>query len=116
MSDSISGDEIDLFFTGGTITMRPRDADRGVVPSSDFNRFVQELGPYLQGVRLRAVKWSNLPSPHMTPQRMFDLAGDVDAALTDPRVRGAVIWTAVSSRGRLAANSAARATRFRVSW
>lgn len=91
MNNSAARDEIVLFFTGGTITMRPRDADRGVVPSSGFNRFVQELGPYLQDVRLRAVKWSNLPSPHMTPQRMFDLAGDVDRELAKPRVRGAVI-------------------------
>lgn len=37
------------------------------------------------------VEWACLPSPHMTPELMFKLAGDVDAMLARPDVGGAVI-------------------------
>jgi L-asparaginase len=83
--------DIVVFITGGTITMRPRDEKRGVVPSEDFERFFTELRPHIRHVTLRPVRWSNMPSPHMTPKRMFQLARDVDAALAEPSVAGAVV-------------------------
>lgn len=83
--------DIVIFFTGGTITMRPRDEGRGVVPSSDFDQLVAELGPGVPGVGLRPVNWGNRPSPHMTPDLMFRLAKDVDETLADPAVLGAVV-------------------------
>ncbi len=80
-----------VFFTGGTITMRPQAEDRGVVPSDDFDRFFAELRPHVPNIGLKAVRWSNLPSPHMTPEDMFTLAMDVDRALAEPDVCGAVV-------------------------
>ncbi len=83
--------DVVIFITGGTITMRPRADDRGLVPSEDFERFFTELSPHIQGIGLKPVRWSNLPSPHMTPDHMFRLARDIDKALFDPSVLGAVV-------------------------
>jgi len=52
-----------IFFTGGTITMRPRPDERGVVPSNEFDRLFAELRPYVSDVDFKPVLWSNLPSP-----------------------------------------------------
>ncbi len=83
--------EIAVFFTGGTIAMHPAPRGRGIVPSGEFGRLFAELEPPGEGVRLRAVHWADLPSPHMTPELMFRLALDLDAALAEPRVLGAVV-------------------------
>jgi L-asparaginase len=80
-----------IFSTGGTITMRPQGEARGVVPSDDFDRLFAELKHGIKGVGLKPVLWSNLPSPHMTPEHMFRLAKDVDKALASASVRGAVV-------------------------
>ena len=80
-----------VFFTGGTITMRPRPDERGVVPSNEFDRLFEELRPHIRDVGFKPVLWSNLPSPHMTPEHMFRLARDIDRALASPSVLGAVV-------------------------
>jgi L-asparaginase len=86
-----AGNVVVVFFTGGTITMRPQAEDQGVVPSDEFDRLFGELRPHLPDIGLKAVRWSNLPSPHMTPAHMFKLAMDVDRALARPDVCGAVV-------------------------
>jgi L-asparaginase len=91
MKKSEAAAEVALFFTGGTITMMPQAEDRGVVPGKEFDRFFNEIRPHLQGVGLRPIRWSNLPSPHMTPEHMFRLARDVDSVLAEPAVAGAVV-------------------------
>ena len=71
--------------------MRPQAGRRGVVPSDEFDRLFAELRPHVRHLDFKPVLWSNLPSPHMTPEHMFRLARDVDAALADPAVIGAVV-------------------------
>ncbi|MEW6262096.1 MAG: asparaginase [Thermodesulfobacteriota bacterium] len=83
--------EVAVFFTGGTITMRPQPEEPGIAPSSDFDQLFDELGLELAGVGLRPVFWSNRPSPHMTPELMFRLAQEIDDALAEPQVIGAVV-------------------------
>lgn len=80
-----------IFFTGGTITMKPRARSRGVVPASVFDKFLKGLRPHLRDVQLDPRRWSDLPSPHMTPEHMFRLAKDVDQALADPGTAGAIV-------------------------
>ncbi len=80
-----------LFFTGGTITMRPAADERGVVPGNEFDRLFAELRPHVRDVDFKPLLWSNRPSPHMTPEHMFRLARDIDRALTVPSVLGAVV-------------------------
>ncbi|MFO7645313.1 MAG: asparaginase domain-containing protein, partial [Desulfosarcina sp.] len=83
--------EVMIFFTGGTITMNPRTDAPGVAPGGDFDRLIEELHLPNSPVNLRPVVWGDRPSPHMTPALMFDLAKDVNRALADPIILGAVI-------------------------
>ena len=80
-----------VFFTGGTITMKPRARSRGVVPATVFDKFLKGLKPHLRDVQLDPRRWSELPSPHMTPDHMFRLAKDVDEALAEPNTAGAIV-------------------------
>lgn len=83
--------KVAIFFTGGTIAMRPLPEGRGVAPSGDFAQLMKELGLELDGISLLPVNWGDRPSPHMTPELMFRLAKDIDDALADPEVQGAVV-------------------------
>jgi L-asparaginase len=83
--------EVMIFFTGGTITMKPRTDAPGVAPGGDFDRLIEELHLPNSPVNLRPVVWGDRPSPHMTPALMFALAKDVNRALADPTILGAVI-------------------------
>lgn len=89
-NDNKKGD-VAIFFTGGTICMRPAAEGRGVVPSGDFDRLFAEINMHIPGIGLRAEQWSDLPSPHMTPELMAGLARDVDRTLKDPSVLGAIV-------------------------
>ena len=91
MKKSSSEGEVVLFFTGGTISMRPKSDGRGVVPCGDVSQLLADLAPYVEGVGLRSVLWSDLPSPHLTPEHMFQLAKSVERVLAEPAVRGAVV-------------------------
>lgn len=83
--------EVAIFFTGGTITMKPRTDAPGVAPGGEFDRLIEELHLPDPSLRLRPVFWGDRPSPHMTPDLMFQLARDVDRALSTPTVLGAVV-------------------------
>ena len=82
--------EIVVFFTGGTIGMSPAPGVHGVVPGNNFGELLNQLAPQ-DTVTLRPVCWSDKPSPHMTPADMFRLARDVETALAEPGVLGAVV-------------------------
>lgn len=86
-----AGKRVMVFFTGGTISMTPRADAPGVVPSNEFDRLFSELRPHIPDVAIEPVLWSNLPSPHVTPEHMFRLAGDIDRALGSASVCGAVV-------------------------
>ncbi len=79
-----------LFFTGGTIGMEP-DSRGGIEPGSGFAQLRDHVSPCLRGAELLFVRWSDLPSPHMTPERMFALAKEVSTVLEQPEVIGAVV-------------------------
>lgn len=82
--------EIAIFFTGGTIGMCPVKGAHGVAPGGNFENLLSEMSPD-ENLRLRPIDWSDKPSPHMTPQDMFRLARDVETALAEDSVLGAVI-------------------------
>ena len=83
--------EIVIFFTGGTIGMSPVEGVEGVAPGDNFEGLLNQLTPQEANVALRPILWSDKPSPHMTPQDMFRLACDVETALTEEHVLGAVV-------------------------
>lgn len=91
MSKSRSKKEIVLVFTGGTICMQPKLDGCGVVPSGNADQLMADLAPYVEDVEFRPIFWSDLPSPHMTPNHMLRLSKDLDLLLAEPSVQGAVV-------------------------
>ncbi len=83
-------EKIAIFFTGGTIAMRGDEGGvrPGVRPAELLAELFADAPPL---VEILPVEWADLPSPHMTPELMFRLAGDVKAMLERDDVRGAVI-------------------------
>ncbi len=84
-------DTVAIFFTGGTITMELGRGSQGVVPEVQFESLMDKLKPFLRDVHLRAIHWADMPSPHMTPERMFQLARDVGKVLQEPHINGVIV-------------------------
>ena len=77
-----------IITTGGTIAMR-YDNETGVVPTDELVSFLKTF-PQLKDVAdIDIYEFSNIPSPHMTPATMFELAKYLDIAIID--YDGAVI-------------------------
>lgn len=80
--------EILIFLTGGTIAMGA--SSHGAIPSVGLDELLtQELKK--NGVKARTVLWAEKPSPHITPNDMLKLARDIDKALEEKEVVGAVV-------------------------
>ncbi len=94
MSAQTRKGQVAVFYTGGTIGMQAQDGDasgHGAVPTQAFLPLMAALSERLKDVPVRPVPWADVPSPHMTPERMFELSGDVAQVLALPEVRGAVV-------------------------
>lgn len=78
-----------IITTGGTIAMR-LDPEQGVVPAVNGEELMQAV-PGLADYELELVDFSNIPSPHVTPEMMFQLATLADAWLARENVCGVVI-------------------------
>ncbi len=91
MSAAETRKKIAVVFTGGTITMLPRQGAAGVVPDDEAHRLLEALAPLHHEIGIQSVPWGNRPSPHMDHELMFRLAKDLDALLTDPALIGAVV-------------------------
>lgn len=89
-SNNISG-EVILIFTGGTIGMSEKPDAGGVVPDDNFTKLLNEVTPDEHDIKIRPVLWSDIPSPHMSPEKMINLAHDIDNYLAEEQVLGAVI-------------------------
>ena len=77
-----------IITTGGTIAMR-YDAELGIVPCNDLTSFLASFSQLKKLANFKVAEFSNVPSPHMTPNMMFQLAKFVDNAITE--YDGAVI-------------------------
>ena len=74
--------------TGGTIAMR-YEKEAGVVPSNELTKFLSAFSQLKEVADIDVLEFSNVPSPHMTPAMMFELAKTLDKAISD--YDGAVI-------------------------
>ena len=77
--------------TGGTIAMKYDAATDGLVPAVSGADLVEAV-PALGGVaEVEVVEFSNVPSGHITPQMMFELAKRIDAQAARADVAGIVV-------------------------
>jgi L-asparaginase len=82
--------KIAIITTGGTIAMR-HDPILGVIPSDELNKSLNDI-PYLRDMaETELFEFSNIPSPHMTPDKMFDLSKFVRKILNRKDIDGIVI-------------------------
>jgi len=71
-----------IILTGGTIGMKMSDS-LGVVPTNEFAGFLKSF-PQLNSIaNVEVLEFSNIPSPYMTPQKMFELAQLIDLKSID---------------------------------
>ncbi len=83
--------KIVIITTGGTIAMRYDEATKGLVPAVSGNELMQAV-PQLKDVcNIEVLEFSNIPSPHMTPNMMLELAQKADEILADKSVSGIVV-------------------------
>ena len=68
------GGTVAIFFTGGTIAMKLGSGSKGVVPEVQFQSLVDQLAPFQRDVHFKAIHWADLPSPHISPERMARFA------------------------------------------
>ena len=78
-----------IITTGGTIAMTK--THRGVVPFSGGNSLITQIPDLDKVAKIDHVEFSNVPSPYMTPEMMWDLSRLVQKVVNDPEVGGVVI-------------------------
>lgn len=79
-----------IIHTGGTIAMS-EDENTGAVQPSDtnpLNSILHILEPFADII---VDNFANIPSPHMTPQIMFELGKQVELHLSKPSIDGVVL-------------------------
>lgn len=90
MRRSVMKKTILIIHTGGTIAMT-EDATTGTVTPSKENplgSILSILEPY---AKIQVNDFANIPSPHMTPQLMFDLAKEIETHLEGDQIDGVVL-------------------------
>jgi L-asparaginase len=83
--------KIAVITTGGTISMRYDAALGGAVPAVSGEELL-EMVPGLDTITdVELVEFANLPSCHLTPQKMFELTGVIRDLLARPDIYGVVV-------------------------
>ena len=80
-----------IIATGGTIAMRYDAVRGGVFPAVTGAELLEAVPPLARVGAVEVVEYSNVPSPHMTPHDMLELAKTIETALQRPDVAGVVV-------------------------
>jgi L-asparaginase len=83
--------KITLITTGGTISMRYDPKLGGAVPAVSGEELVHMVPGLDDVARVELIEFSNVPSCHLTPQRMFELCALVRETLARDDVDGVVV-------------------------
>ena len=90
----ITGPEKKIAFisTGGTIAMRFDPEKGGEVPSADAAELLETIRDGIpSSLRLESIDYGNVPSFHLSPSIMLDLAGTIEEYLDRDDVDGVVL-------------------------
>src|SRR5947209_20379391 len=82
---------ISLITTGGTISMRYDARLGGAVPAVSGDELVHMVPGLDEVARVELIEFSNVPSCHLTPERIFELCGLVRDTLARDDVDGVVV-------------------------
>jgi len=83
--------KVALIFTGGTIAMKVNSKLQGAVPSVSPSELISTLSEVTEFDNLEAYEFSKLPSPSITPEKMYELKKVVDQYLTSDDYAGVVV-------------------------
>lgn len=83
--------KIIVITTGGTIAMKYDPLTKGLVPAVSGEELIEAVPQLSKWAQIEVVEFANVPSGHVTPQMMFDLAQLVDAQAARADVDGIVI-------------------------
>lgn len=83
--------KVALIFTGGTIAMKVNSRLQGAVPSVTPSELVSLLSEVTTYDNLEAYEFSKVPSPSITPEKMYELKRIVDQYLSNDDFAGVVI-------------------------
>ena len=72
--------------TGGTIAMKYDPVTQGLIPAVSGDDLIEAVPALREIAEVEVVEFSNVPSGHITPQMMFDLAKMADR-YAEPRDR-----------------------------
>ncbi len=80
-----------IVFTGGTIAMRIDEKTNAAVPAISGEQILQ-MTPGLDSIaEIGFLNFSNIPGPHMTPEKMFELSKAIQYKLEVEGYDGAVV-------------------------
>src|SRR5687768_4307249 len=82
---------ITILFTGGTISMKLDPATGAAVPALSGAEILSHVPEVSKVAEIEFEEVSRLPGPHVTPERMWNLARRAAAWLDRPDVDGLVI-------------------------
>src|SRR6056297_1480681 len=82
--------KIAVITTGGTIAMTS-DPILGVIPSDKVNRKLNEIPEINEIAETELIEFSNIPSPHITPDKMLELSNLVKKIIKSEDFDGVVI-------------------------
>lgn len=80
-----------IITTGGTIAMRYNPIQKGLCPAVTGSELIEAVPELAEVIPVEVIEFSNIPSPHMTPRLMFELAHKVDEVANRSDVAGIVI-------------------------
>lgn len=83
--------KIVVLSTGGTIAMKYDPEIGADVPAVTGDELVEAVPPLKDVAEIEVIEFSNIPSPHMTPEIMFDLKTKIEEVFEDESVDGIVI-------------------------
>jgi L-asparaginase len=77
--------------TGGTIAMKYDKATKGLLPAVSGEDLLEAVPALKKIAEIEVIEYSNVPSGHITPKMMFELAHLVDKKALDPNIAGIII-------------------------
>lgn len=80
-----------IITTGGTIAMRYDAKKKGCVPAVGGAELIEAVPPLADVCPIEVCEFANIPSPHMTPMKMLELAQKAESVLKRDDVCGVVI-------------------------
>ncbi|MBL7999019.1 MAG: asparaginase [Candidatus Kapabacteria bacterium] len=82
---------IAIVFTGGTIASKLDEAFGGIVPSLSATEILEAVPDVSAIARIECYEYGKFPGPHITPQRMYEIAAIVRSYLERDDISGVVV-------------------------